>query len=53
MPEGLEQQVRDLPIEALQELGEALFDFRSLTPTDKRGWTASIIPPLGPILEKN
>ena len=38
LPEGLEQQVRELPIEALQELGEALFDFRSL-PTYKRGWT--------------
>jgi hypothetical protein len=36
LPEGLEQQVRGLPIEALQELGEALFDFRSLQ--DLQAW---------------
>jgi hypothetical protein len=36
LPEGLEQQVRELPIEALQELGEALFDFRSLP--DLQAW---------------
>ena len=36
LSEEFEQQVRELPIEALQELGEALFDFRSLP--DLQAW---------------
>jgi len=36
LPEELEQRVRRLPIERLEALGEALFDFRSLE--DVEGW---------------
>jgi len=36
LPEDLEQRVRRLPIERLQELGKALFNFRSLE--DVEGW---------------
>ncbi len=36
LPEDVKQQVRELPIEALQELGKALFDFRSLP--DLQAW---------------
>lgn len=36
LPEDLEQRVRRLPIERLEALGEALFDFRSLE--DVEGW---------------
>jgi hypothetical protein len=36
LPAELEQQVRGLPIESLQELGQAVFDFRSLP--DLQSW---------------
>ena len=36
LPTDLEQRVRRLPIERLEALGEALFDFRSLE--DVQGW---------------
>lgn len=36
LPEDLEQRVRRLPIDRLQELGKVLFSFRSLE--DVEGW---------------
>jgi hypothetical protein len=36
LPEEIEQEVRDLPFESLKELGQAVFDIRSLA--DLRAW---------------
>jgi hypothetical protein len=36
LPEEFEERVRDLPFESLKELGQAVFDIRSLS--DLQSW---------------